>query len=277
MKDQVKIGVFYEHICEASQQFGIPLIEMLKAVSEIGIQGVECEMCRLEEEPEVFKEQLVSAGLEVSGIYAFFDFGKVYDINKIQQLIALAEDVGTKHLLIIPGFINDDQKMQKEQVLELMVSALQKICELAAEKGLIVTLEDFDDYHAPFSTDDELLWFIEKVPLLKCTFDTGNFIYQGIDSCMAFEKLKDHIVHVHCKDRYVISQLGSTPSYTVNGKVIYPGAVGQGIIPFDKILNKLIQQKYSGYLVIEHFGVKNQLECICKSTKWLNTYLQGRY
>ena len=65
------------------------------------------------------------------------------------------------------------------------------------------TLEDFDGPVQPFARMYQLLWFMENVPGLKFTLDTGNFAYSDEDAVQAYEVLKDYIVHVHCKDRNV--------------------------------------------------------------------------
>ena len=44
----------------------------------------------------------------------------------------------------------------------------------------MITLEDFDDYMAPYSNSFELQWFLDQVADLKITFDTGNFLNQAI-------------------------------------------------------------------------------------------------
>jgi L-ribulose-5-phosphate 3-epimerase len=45
------------------------------------------------------------------------------------------------------------------------------------------------------------MWFMENVPGLGLTFDTGNFVLRECDVLEAYGLLSEYIVHVHCKDR----------------------------------------------------------------------------
>ncbi|MNP47575.1 Xylose isomerase-like TIM barrel [compost metagenome] len=134
-------------------------------------------------------------------------------------------------------------------------------------------MEDFDDIRAPFSSSDELLWFMEQVPKLRCTFDTGNFIFRGENEMDAFGKLKDKIVHVHCKDRSLDEENGGTPKITANGTQLFPSPVGYGCISIDEILHRLIRDGYNDTVAIEHFDAIDQLSYMQRSAEWLRSIL----
>ncbi|MNN61200.1 Inosose dehydratase [compost metagenome] len=154
-----------------------------------------------------------------------------------------------------------------------MAAALREMSEYAGRKGLVVTLEDFDDSRAPFSTSGELLWFLNEVPKLGITFDTGNFIYRGEDALEAFEKLKSSIVHVHCKDRSLEEHPAEAPKISVNGTRLFPSPVGSGCIPMQEILDRLGAVGYKDTVAIEHFDAADQLAYMKQSAEWL----QGRF
>ena len=138
-----------------------------------------------------------------------------------------------------------------EKILR-MAEGLSAIVRQGAREGITVTVEDFDDECSPLSGMNGLRWFMDRIPDLGYTFDTGNFIIQKEDEQKAFELLKDRIVHVHCKDR------GSKPL-----------AVGSGTIPISAILGKLKEMNYDGYLAIEHFDAEDQETCISQSAEYL--------
>ena len=130
------------------------------------------------------------------------------------------------------------------------------------------TLEDFDGPVQPFARMYQLLWFMENVPGLKFTLDTGNFAYSDEDAVQAYEVLKDYIVHVHCKDRAesplvhgrFCRGLGQTPA-------------GTGYLPMAKLLTDLEACDYDGYLAIEHFDAPDQLSFIEQSAAFLRQWV----
>lgn len=158
------------------------------------------------------------------------------------------------------------------QALQSMAAALNAICDYAERKGIRVTMEDFDDIRAPFSSADELLWFLEQVPKLAITFDTGNFIYRGEDELEAFTKLKDRIIHVHCKDRS-LEDSGGEPRISASGIPLYPSPAGSGCIRIAEVLRLLKAEGYADTLAIEHFDAVDQLGYMEQSAAWLRSML----
>ncbi|WP_075678603.1 sugar phosphate isomerase/epimerase family protein [Roseburia sp. 831b] len=133
-----------------------------------------------------------------------------------------------------------------------MAEGLNQIAEYGKQMGIAVTVEDFDDRKSPLSCVGGILWFLKQVPLLKVTFDTGNFIIHGEDIMSAWDILQEKIIHMHCKDR------GEEPV-----------AVGDGYIPMHELMEKIRASHYEGYLAIEHFDAQNQEQCMEKSAAFL--------
>jgi len=123
---------------------------------------------------------------------------------------------------------------------------------MAAATGVTVTIEDFENGSSPLSGVQEMLWYLEKIPGLMCTFDTGNFITHGEDLFEAWEALKDRVVHVHCKDRG-------------EGVVSFGG----GQLPCAEILRKMKADGYGSYGAIEHYGAADQLSCLLRSAGFI--------
>ncbi|BCN30099.1 sugar phosphate isomerase/epimerase family protein [Anaeromicropila herbilytica] len=263
----MKLSVFYEHITEAVSQTGKSMEEILAEVAKAGIRGVEIEDRRLMNEEECIMRQLRKKGMEVNCIYGFFDFGNHPEIDKGMTLLDMAGRVGAKKVLVIPGFIREGE--DRELALENMKNVLAVLCREAENRGIQVGMEDFDDSIAPFATTKQLLWFMENVPGLTCTFDTGNFLYSEEDALDAFEALRPHIASVHCKDRSLEYKEGEEAKITIQGRRLYSSAVGSGCIPMKEIVSELLQKGYESSFAIEHFGSMNQLEDMKASAKWL--------
>lgn len=262
----MKLSVFYEHIAEAAKQENKSIPELLSIVSNLGIEAVDIESWRLANDP-LLSDKLDAAKLKVASVYQFFDFGHTANEEEIHHFIDLADSLGAKIVLCIPGFFSELED-NTQVVLDRMTAALTKMCLYAKEKGITVTLEDFDSNKAPYSTDDGLCWFLDRIDLLRCTFDTGNFLYSEIDELDAYEKLKPKIAHVHLKDR---SLLPSSESFTttIAGRNLYPSPVGSGCIKITDCIDRIKKQGYDGYFSIEHFGAKNQLTYIKRSVEFL--------
>lgn len=263
----MKLSVFYDHILQAANQTGRSVEELLSEVREAGIEAVEIHMTDLLEHEETYA-LLKQAGLLVSCVYEFYEMELKSETQKARLHIETAGKVGAKRILVVPGFLTEeDAKQLKDFVMDgervtaflnhnesarRMARGLSEIVTLGEAAGVTVTIEDFDDMKSPIASVNGMLWFLRQIPQLKVTFDTGNFITHGEDLLEAWESLQEYVVHVHCKDRSTI-----------------PVAVGEGYIPISSILNRLKQQNYDGYLAIEHFDAGNQAESMKKSASFL--------
>ena len=266
-----KLSVFYEHIYESAEQNGSTVGKTLEYAVNCGIDGLECDLWRLEDKTNV-KKLFDSCGANVSSIYNFFDFPHE-DRNtcesKYRRLFETAAYFSADKVLCVPGFVNDNEQMS--ECRKITAERLNEMCLAAKEYGITVTLEDFDDVKSPCCTTEGLLYFMQNVSGLKYTFDTGNFRYCLENADEAYNVLKDYVVHVHLKDRsYNIAN--SDPNNTngkadLSGEIMYPSIVCEGVIGIEKLIGKLISDGYSGRLAIEHFGAVNQAEYMKKSAE----------
>jgi sugar phosphate isomerase/epimerase len=265
----MKISVFYDHVLEASRQTGLSVTEILTKLGQWGIQAVDCSIEHVKGCAAEFNEMLDEYQLTVSSIYGFFDFGKDPTPEPGYDLIDAAVEVGSPTVLVVPGFYPNDLPAEKDAARENMAQALSAIADYAQSKGVVALLEDFDAADSPVATDEGLLWFFERVPLLRCAFDTGNFMFNGVEELAAFERLSGKIAHVHCKDRALSGLEGEEPKAAADGRPLYAAAVGSGVVKMAEIVERLLKAGYEGYFAIEHFGSPDQLGYIERSAAWL--------
>lgn len=279
----MNISVFYAHILQAAEQTGKALPELLLGVREAGIEAVEMELAYLESHEETHT-LLREAGLQVSCIYQFYEMDaadeKVQqkEREKARRHIAMAKRVGAKRILVVPGFLADEEAqemkkcadyvqmsafMESNAKIQRIKEGMQYIVALGEKEGVIVTVEDFDDYKSPVSGMQGILWFLKNVPGLRYTLDMGNFVYSDEDVLEAWELLKDYVSHVHCKDR------GEDVTCGRLNKGLLPVAAGEGYMPIAELIGKLKNVGYDGYLAIEHFDAKEQEECMKRSAAFL--------
>lgn len=296
----MKLSIFYEHLREAGEQTGKSLKELLREARRAGITGVEMEFSTLFEHPELNRE-IKDAGMEISNLYQFFDFGNHYaaGMHTGRKMIDMAKKLGISRVMIIPGFLEQEQSRAlnrasasydetaayMEQLPEILAmrDALRELSEYAADKGIMISMEDFDSFTSPIARIYPMKWFLEQVPGLKHTLDMGNYAFSNESASEAYELFQDRIGHVHCKDRgeekeedpAIWEELGlSMGEELLHRRGLKPVPVGDGYMPIAELVEKLKGKGYQGYLAIEHFGAPDQLGFMLKSAEFLNNLLK---
>ena len=251
----MKLSVFYRHAVDAAIQTGKTLQEILRTIREFGIEAVEICPDDVEEVSE-FHKNLKNAGLAISSVYQFFDFNKNEEDNdaRAKRQLELAEKLKSPFVMAVPGFyVGKDKDTEREK----MIAGCKQWAERSVLRGLTPTVEDFDSVESPLCRVENIREFLEKIPNLRFTFDTGNFIFSGMNVNEGLKCLQNKTVHIHCKDRKI-----------VNGDYL-PCAVGEGDLRLDRVLGHFEEAGYSGYYVIEHFGVKDYLKAIESSVRFI--------
>ena len=298
--DGIRLSIFYEHLREAMEQTGKSLEELLAEARKAGIRGVEMEFSTLVQKPEL-NRIIKNAGMEISNLYQFFDFGNRYaaGMHTGRKMIDTAKAMGIQRVMIIPGFLAPEQAKDLNKasasyeetnaymngIAEILAmrDAIAELTEYAAERGIMVSMEDFDAFDSPIARMNPIKWFLTQVPGLKHTLDMGNYVFSNESAEEAYELFKDQIGHVHCKDRgeekeedpKIWEGLGIPyGEELLHRRGIKPVPVGDGYMPIAKLVQKLKDQGYQGYLAIEHFGALDQLGFMLKSAEYLQELLQ---
>ncbi len=262
----MKIGVFYHHLQDAAVQQGWETEEALSRARSLGIEGVDINF-DAGEDPCALKKRLDAAGLEAVSLYSRFRFGESPEEEHAHRFADAASYLGAQRLLCIPGFLESDSDRIAQ--LERMRENLRALCVYARERGITVTLEDFDRDSAPYADTRGLLYFLDAIPELGLTFDTGNFRFAGEDVCAAYDALRGRIVHVHLKDRAADGVWGGPATISRTGELLYPCAAGSGMLPLGAVIRRLRQDGYTGFVTIEHFRVRDVWTAVCRSAEWL--------
>jgi L-ribulose-5-phosphate 3-epimerase len=292
------ISVFYDHVIQAAGQLDRPEALLIPEIRDCGISAFEINLTYLLENPDKYN-LILQNGMNISCIYEFYDLtgysttrgrdaagrgGVRTSFEDLKLHIETAAGTGARKILVVPGFLSAEEAdrlgdctdrksvytfMDGCPAVRSMCGALRDAVGYAGRFGIKVTLEDFDDLRSPYGTPDGLMWFMENVPGLGLTFDTGNFVLRECDVLEAYGLLSEYIVHVHCKDR------GET-SVTGKGAVnrgMAPAAVGEGYIPVHEIINRLRQSGYGSYLAVEHFDAPDQMGCIRRSAENIRRFI----
>ena len=263
----MKKSIFLAHVKDAAQQQGGTLEEYLKKARELGYEGLECDYSDLENDPAGFAAMLAEADLQIASVPHWFDFPKGVDPEYISTVVKNVAVAGGKKILAIPSFLDE----KYPNALEDMVKGLKILCQAAAEFGIIVSLEDFDNIQSPCATVEGLDWFFERVPELGFNLDTGNFLYAEQDVLAATRQFAGRLTHIHLKDRRETAVYeGQQPQYSIKGRPMYSCPVGQGGIPMKELLAMAEEAGYEAFCSVEHYGVDDQWDFMVRSAQWLN-------
>ena len=265
----MQLSVFYHHILEAAAQTGLPVEDVLSKCAQAGICAVEMDLYHFSESINHL-QLLNSVGIKAACVNNHYAMEKEFNEAQAIAHIRSAVTCGAMKILVVPGYLSEEEGKALSAVIHdrkataeflrdcpaavRIAEGLKRITEMAYAEGVAVTVEDFDNITSPLSGLNALLWYLEEVPGLKCTFDTGNFITHNDDLYAAWAALKEQVIHVHVKDRG-------------NG----PVAIGDGTLPCGDILRIISEANTAEYMAIEHYGAPDQLNYIFRSASYINS------
>lgn len=273
----MKIAVFYENIVTAAEQNQIPMAEMLDQLKAEGLEMLyisgDSLLGREDELLSLFREKR----LPIEGLHQHFDFGHEPEDESYQTYIDLAVRAGANNFLMVPGLIRESEQSKRDEVIEHMLRVMKKAVAYGKEKGMAVCMEDFDSMRSPFNSISGLSLFLDKIPELKCAFDTGNFVCYREDEEAAFSVFADKICTVHLKDRSHVPY-SKEDGYCVcgDGSFAWPAPVGDGYIRISKILDGLARLGYAGNVIVELYSFHDMLNGIKKSLRWVSDWRSAR-
>lgn len=267
----MRMNIFLEHIFEAAQQRGISFENALSEARKMGYSGMECDLWRLSDRESV-RKTFEACGMHAASVYSMYDFlgdAPEKSLDAMKRHLETAAYFGADKVLAIPGFFRDGD--DREACYARFAEQLSVMCGLAAEYGITVTLEDFDDAASPCCDSAGLERLMKSVPGLRTTFDTGNSAYVLEDPSAAYERLKPHVIHAHLKDRSRdISRRspdGSNAKQDLSGAEMYPCETGGGYVGVEALVKRMILDGYAGGFSVEHFGAADQLEYMRRSAE----------
>ena len=183
--------------------------EQLQALKRFGINNIELrhllgKNVSLLEKDEVVKvkEMLEEYGVKVSAIGS--PLGKIRldaDLNShfetAKRVFWTANSLETSFVRMFSFYAPENKNIidMKGEVL----GALEKLVALAREYGVTLCHENEARIYGDIPTRcKELLDYFGGE--LKCVFDMGNFVLEGVEPYSAYELLKEHVAYFHIKD-----------------------------------------------------------------------------
>lgn len=162
-----------------------------------------------------------------------------------------------------------------EEEWNLVIDGLEKLGELAKEKDMSIV------YHhhmgTGIQTTEEIDYLMQntdpdKVSLL---YDTGHLVFSGEDPLNVYNKYSNRIKHIHFKDvrknvaESIKDKNKSFLTAVRKGAFTVPG---DGDIDFKPIMDKILENDYKGWIVVEAEqdpAVANPYEYALKAYKYI--------
>ena len=192
-----------------SDEYAKPFDEQLVGMKSFGIDNIELRFVDgknistlTEREVRIVKDKLDSSGVRASAIGS--PLGKIkldgdisahFDMAK--RVFETADTVGAKYVRVFSFYAPRGKNItdMKNEVAELLFRLLL----LAREYGVTLCHENEAKIYGDVpSRCKELADTFGGE--LKCVFDMGNFVLDGVDPVSAYEILKPYVAYFHIKD-----------------------------------------------------------------------------
>ena len=109
----MELAIFLHHVMECAREQGQTLPQALAWVKSLGYDRVEAGFDDVPD-PAALRRQLDDAGLGVSSVYAFFDWGKHPEDQRNFALLDMAEVLGSPLVMPIPGLYAGNAGTEEE-------------------------------------------------------------------------------------------------------------------------------------------------------------------
>jgi len=152
-----------------------------------------------------------------------------------REAAVAAKEMGADNILV--PFTNPDS-VEAELARERWIAGMKEAAPAAEEAGVVYCLENVG---TPFANKPEdIIAIVDAIdsPAVKVYYDAGNAIKSGNDPLRAIALLKERIGQVHVKE--------------ISGHFL-----GDGIVPWPKIIEALRDIGYSGWFMLETDATKD--------------------
>jgi sugar phosphate isomerase/epimerase len=220
-------------------------------------------------------DQLAAAGVRVNSLGSAIANGAQSILNPFdvceaasRRAAVRARRLSAEFVRIMSYPVGDPSDLHEEERFR----RLREIVAIFSGSGVVVVHENCGNYGGMGWTFS--LRLLENVPGLKLVFDMGNCFhdldytkkapYPYQDAWEFYEKVRDHVVHLHVKD-------GLTAE---DGKAVhtYPG---QGTCDVKRIIDDLLARGYAGAFSIEpHIGVAPEYKDLPEAAGKYRTYVK---
>ena len=237
------VSIFADHIVTIAQQERISFAEAAARVRALGYTGVDVSV----DMPASRLHVLDSLGFKHACAIAWIDFCAGSQEDAEERALSFMEREGWPRLLLVPGFLPADASPARiDSIRSAAISRIAAFADKAAQRGLDVMVEDFDNSRSLCYDLPSLDRLFAASPQLGHVFDTGNYVFCGENVMKALDHFRPIVRHVHLKDR-VAQGDGTSP------------AIGKGMVPIRQVIVELTRNGYRGWFTVEQYGSPHML------------------
>lgn len=257
MKTSVMSHSFFRQISSGE----LSIDRFISFCADAGVDGIELSAHHVPKDLETeCLNTIEKLGLSVSAIDVVCDLvhtdGKKRRdaASQIYLWIDRLSVFGEGIIMLSPG--GSKEGVSDEETRELMIEGLKRIVGYGAGRGVRVTVENHGGLANLRGRVTHMLQFVENVPGLELTFDSGNYLLAGEDPVKSFKATAGHIVHVHFKDYQRVPERDEDKPHLhyPEGGSYRPAAIGNGLVPIAEIAGILRNRHYSGFISVEYEG-----------------------
>jgi L-ribulose-5-phosphate 3-epimerase len=262
---------------------GTPEYSVLEAIdlfAAIGLDGAEIvvqdgyisgiPLDSSEEDLRAIKDYALKRNIEIVCLTPYFSDYNCVDavkraeaVDGLRKVMGFAEVLGARYIRIYGGTetLSDlenasvEERQEKERIL---VETLRMLGEESIQKGIVLVIENHFNTMAVSAADTAHI--IEKVdhPGVGALYDQANLAFTAKEEyAEAIALQKGQIKYVHVKDLVFKSEDWEFKSSDVTHqkeeeRSVSTRIVGEGILPWPKILTLLNRSGYEGWLSLEY-------------------------
>lgn len=276
----MQIGTFFSHIDQIVRNSEAKNIgEAFEVFVSKGLSFVDVATVMLTGEygydykASALRDELKEYGVYVGSVYHMVPF----DYKDTNILVDMKNDtvvqlercaqLGCNLFMPVPQYAEPcSTDSERSLCRDRIVEYINKTAEISKKYGRTTVVENYSNPKYPFSTVEDITYIMDNAPEVSYVLDTGNFWFNNSDVLRATELFIDKTKHVHLKDI-----LPKENGYLkICSKSCDSVAMGDGVIPFEAIFEKLKHFDYNKGVTIEINDYRELTLKIKKSIEYLH-------
>jgi L-ribulose-5-phosphate 3-epimerase len=255
----MKLSMSSQCFDRAISEGGLDLFDLVrKSREELGLEGLEIEDKHFRSTEPSFLEKLGNLAarydLDIVEIAFFNNYGmstreeRERELERFKIWLEVSRFYGLSFMRVWAGW----PKSQDPALWAEMIHCLRRSCALAADRGMILAMEN--ENHGGFVKDAQsALRILKEVDAdnLKLLVDMGNFV----DGIVSIEKTIAYAAHVHAKFMEVDKQ-GNEPN-----------------IEYGRIFPLLRKVGYDGYVSVEYEGEEAEESAVPRAVQRIREFI----
>lgn len=243
-RDVLTCRLSFDDICAMLRSHGIARVDLLDL--EVRLYGRK-RVTRALARNNISVSSLIASVPLLTGSERAVD-------RRVRSIISCAIDLGAPRIMVVPGdLVTAQRRVRGMPALDKQARyarSLARAVDLAREQHLDVLFEDTPSLNSGLSNSAECGAVLDEVSGLGLVFDTANMIISGEAPIDFYEHLKSHVSYVQFKDVRVTE--GTKGDLMHDGRRIRTCVWGEGIVPLQRLADRLESDGYHGVISIEY-------------------------